>query len=212
MLAVFLTLAVGLIAKPYLALRRTGERRVHWLSFALGAGVAAAVTAVAIFLLNPQVRVSPLAQPGAQGDRAMPPDAMIAALRVAAQQDPRDAQPLLLLGRAYYMRGEYGASIGAYSKILEINPDHVPALAELALVFYDRGLFEVAYKTAQRTLALDPDNLSALWVGGQVLAARGEDRAAIEVWQRFLRISPPGPQALQAARYIEEARARLRPP
>lgn len=110
------------------------------------------------------------------------------------------------------MRGEVGASIAAYTRILEINPEHTQALAELSLVFYDRGLFDVAYKTAQRALALDRDNLSALWVTGQVLVRRGDDREAIDVWQRFLRVSPPGPQVAQARQYIEQARARLQAP
>lgn len=203
-LIVFLLIGAGLAAWPFLPPRKAVPIRIHWLSFVLGAGAAAAVIAAAIVLMNPQPRVDT--------PRAMPPDAMIAALQTAAQQDPRDAQPLLLLGRAHFMRAEYGASIAAYSKILATDPDHIQALAELGLVFYDRGLFDVAYKTAERALSLDRDNLSALWISGQVLTGRGEDRAAIEVWQRFLRVSPPGPQAVQAARYIEEARARLRTP
>ena len=205
----FLLVCGGLVARPFLAPRLTGTIRAHWPSFAMGAGVAAVVTVAAISILDPRF----VSERGREHrDPAMPPDAMITALQTAAKQNPRDAQPLLLLGRAHFMRGEVGASIAAYTRILEINPEHTQALAELSLVFYDRGLSDVAYKTAQRALAVDPNNLSALWVTGQVLVGRGEDRRAIEVWQRFLRVSPAGPQAAQAQQFIEQAHARLRAP
>jgi tetratricopeptide (TPR) repeat protein len=81
-----------------------------------------------------------------------------AAYRTAAARWPASAGAWFGLGNTYYQLNDYAAAEAAFRKVLDVRPDHAPALNNLAYVLLQQGRLDEARQTAERATAIDADN------------------------------------------------------
>lgn len=97
----------------------------------------------------------------------------------ALATEPDDKDALFLLGAARQMQGKYGPAAEGYRKVLEGDPEFVPALHNLAYLLAEHlGMPEEALNLAQKARELAPESASVDDVLGWVLYRRGLDSLA----------------------------------
>jgi spermidine synthase len=60
------------------------------------------------------------------------------------------------IGVLYWLNGEFDAAIAYFKKVLEINPQHAPALANLGANSVEVGKYKDAFRYLERALQLNP--------------------------------------------------------
>jgi protein O-GlcNAc transferase len=88
----------------------------------------------------------------------------------SAQLAPRDANVLMLLGRAHKLGGDLAQAETAYRTALRLNPRLATACVSLGIVLKARGEIDEAIASFQQALALDPNLSSARVNLGAALA------------------------------------------
>ncbi len=84
-------------------------------------------------------------------------------LERAAEMDPKQADPLHLLGRVAYDKGDNSRAEGYFQKALQNKPDHAATWLRLGMVHTREGKYESAEKELRRAAELDPrDSLTHL--------------------------------------------------
>ncbi len=81
------------------------------------------------------------------------PDEVAKYASLAIQLAPNEALPRLLLGNAFFERGELAAAIAEYTHGLQCNPNSYSALAGRAQAFAANGEFQKARQDAERAKA-----------------------------------------------------------
>jgi len=74
----------------------------------------------------------------------------------------------------YYTSGDWDAAIAAYTAMLELAPDFVPAYVERGLILREQGDDKRALQDFERAIALDPSYGLAYYGRGWVRHARGD--------------------------------------
>lgn len=92
-------------------------------------------------------------------------------------EDPR--RPLFLLAAAHERSGDRGAAVEAFERLLEADPDYIPALNYLGYMWAEKGEnLERAHDLIRRALANDPDNGAYVDSMGWVLFQLGRKEEA----------------------------------
>ena len=81
-------------------------------------------------------------------------DKAIAALRKALKWDPKFIQAKNALATAYYMKGDFKASVEACRELLAQEPGFAPAWNNLALALFDLKDYEQAVEAADKAREL----------------------------------------------------------
>ncbi len=109
---------------------------------------------------------------------------------LAAQPNP-PPDGLHMLGLASLKLRDYPAARSAFEKMLEKNPDDVPALNNLAMVLLDSQLdLDRALEFSQHALELTPGNPQILDTVARVFAAKGENQQALAHIERAIAAQP----------------------
>jgi cytochrome c-type biogenesis protein CcmH/NrfG len=142
-----------------------------------------------------------------QGDGA----AMTAALEARLNQNPRDVEALVGLGRLALQTGQMPKAIDLYKRALEVDSNNVSALSGMAMILAQAGHSDQALMLFDRALAINPQVPMALLFKGRILYEDKRDYpGAIANWEQFLRMMPQGSAAEVVRGWIEEARRETR--
>jgi cytochrome c-type biogenesis protein CcmH/NrfG len=137
--------------------------------------------------------------------------AMITALEARLDQNPRDVEALVGLGRLYLQTGQMPKAIEFYKRALEVDSNNVSALSGMAMILAQAGHSDQALILFDRALAINPQVPMALLFKGRILYEDKRDYAgAIANWEQFLHMMPQGGPAEVVRGWIEEARREAR--
>jgi cellulose synthase operon protein C len=97
----------------------------------------------------------------------------VAAAQISTTNNPNNSDALMLMGQL--VRGQYGlmAAIPWFQRVLELDPNNLPAMSEMAATFGDAGRNREMLEMTRRMLSIDPGNARAYFLQA-VLAARAD--------------------------------------
>jgi cytochrome c-type biogenesis protein CcmH/NrfG len=132
---------------------------------------------------------------------------MVTALEARLQQNPRDVEALVGLGRIYLQTGQMPKAIEVYRRALEVDGNNVSALSGMAMILAQAGHSAQALTLLDKALAINPQMPMALLFKGRILYEDKKDYAgAIANWEHFLKLIPQGRPAEVVRSWIDEAR------
>jgi len=105
---------------------------------------------------------------------------------------------LLWLGVAYGKNGRLSEEQVRYSKVLQIDPEHIQALVYLGNSYLKSKKFQPALNCYQRALALQPDNDQALYNRAIIYQRLQRKTAERQAWKLYLQAHPSGTLAIKA--------------
>ena len=100
-------------------------------------------------------------------------------LRNVLQIAPKNSEAHYLLGLIEEDQQEWRRAFNAYAKVVELDPDHLPAKAKLARIYVFSGAVDQAEKIASEILARSPGHLGARFVKAAVMTRKGDVPGAI---------------------------------
>ena len=106
-----------------------------------------------------------------------------------------DADVNSTLGNVHRLRGRLVEAAASYGRALEIDGQHLAALANLGLTLRDQGLPQQALTILDRALALAPDYVEALFNKALALVDMGLNQPAGELIDQVLKLDPEFAQA-----------------
>ena len=154
---------------------------------------------------GPRVAPAPTAtQASAPGQTQAPPaldESRAAALRSAAERNPRDAETRVQLGNLYFDAERFDEAVRWYEDALKIDPRNVNASTDLGISYYYMNQPDRALAQFDRSLAIDPKHSKTLLNVGIVRAFGKQDlEGAAQAWQRVVEVAPPDSPEAKAAR------------
>jgi tetratricopeptide (TPR) repeat protein len=129
------------------------------------------------------------AKPAPEGKAAV--DA-VRELEVALKKSPRDARVHVLLGLAYWNRGDLPRGLELFQRAVELAPDSSEAHNWLGVALLDKSDFPNGIAALRKAVTLDPKYGRAWSNLGSALAKSGELDEAVEVFQKALALEPNG--------------------
>ena len=94
------------------------------------------------------------------------------------------------------VRGDIGAAIGEYKKIIELHPELPDAYTNLAVAQKRKGELDQALASLNKALELKPDYAAALTTRGGILAEQGKWSEAQRDFEAALKLDPRDDGAL----------------
>lgn len=146
----------------------------------------------------------------ASAQQAPPPfdESRAAALKVAAERSPSDAEARVQLGNLYFDAERYDESTRWYEAALKVDPKNVNASTDLGIAYYYSNQPDRALAQFEQSLALDPKHSKTLLNIGIVRAFGKQDlEGAEKAWQRVIEVAPDSPEAAVAKKGLDGLRA-----
>jgi len=182
--ALFLAVAIGLLAWPLLGLGRKGGAADRSRAAALAVAIVLPAAAIVIYLQASNWDWD--APPPAPGVTAPDLQRIVDQLRERLANQPEDVEGWKLLGRSATVLGDYplarDAFGEAYTRTQGRDADAVVGYAESLVLVDEREIDGHAGELFDQALALAPDNPRALWYGGIAAYRRGDMALARERW------------------------------
>jgi tetratricopeptide (TPR) repeat protein len=150
---------------------------------------------------------SAAAPPPAQ---APPPldESRVAALKVTAENNPKDAETRVQLGNLFFDADRYPEAIQWYDAALKVDPMNINASTDLGIAYYYTNKPDLALAQFERSLAIDPKHSKTLLNVGIVRAFGKEDlQGAAAAWQKVIEIAPDSPEAAVAKKGLDGMRS-----
>lgn len=167
----------------------------------MGAGQPAA--------MMPQAPASPGNMPSAPGAAPTMEQVqhMLAELKKQAAANPKDPQPLILLGNLYFDANKHADAEGWYRKALALDPKNVSVRTDLGTSLYNLGRFDEALNEFHRSLQYDPHHPQTLYnIAITELMGKNNVGAAEEALRRLKQSNPDFPGISQLEARIGEFR------
>ena len=141
------------------------------------------------------------------------PQSMVARLARELEQNPRNLDGWLMLGRSYIALQEYPLALRAFERADRLsdgkNADALTGEAEALALTDESELNGRAGRLIERALALAPDSGKALFFGGAVAARRGDLPLARARFLKLLTMDPPADMRPLIEQQINSIDARL---
>ncbi|MBZ4414133.1 tetratricopeptide repeat protein [Myxococcus sp. MISCRS1] len=119
-------------------------------------------------------------------------------LREALARMPKDPALQYVMGAAFERQGDMAGAQARMRAVLEVEPDHAPALNFLGYLLAQSGRhLDEAERLVLRALELRPDNGAFLDSLGWVYFRRGDYPRAVEVLERASTLAPDEPVILE---------------
>ncbi len=135
-------------------------------------------------------------------------ESRVAALKTAAQKDPKDAPSRVELGNLYFDAERYPEAVEWYQAALDIDPKNVNVSTDLGITYYYSNRPDDALAQFERSLGIDPSHSKTLLNIGIVRAFAKEDLAgAAKAWQRVIEVAPSSPEAQRARQALDGLRS-----
>jgi cytochrome c-type biogenesis protein CcmH/NrfG len=125
-----------------------------------------------------------------EADEPAVDDDTLAGLEARRDDSPGDAQALVDLGEAYFMRQRLQQAEQAYSEALAVDPENTAAQVGLAMVWHADGDSKRAEKALADILEAHPDDQDAHYTLAIVYFSAGRVDEAKQEWQTAARIDP----------------------
>ena len=136
-------------------------------------------------------------------------DKQAAPLLEQLQKNPKDADLLAKIGRAYMAAGQFQSSQQFYERSASVKPN-ADNLNELAFVYVKLGDVDKAVATLNQAVKLDPKNAKVLFnLGYFEWKGKADPQAAIAAWQAFLKADPNSPKRAQVEQMMAQAKKHL---
>ena len=127
--------------------------------------------------------------------------------------DPDDIEGWLMLGRAYFILGEFDEAVVAWETQRLLDPNNADIYANLAeAVYFSKGAIFTKQVTdlIKKTLEIDSNHPKALALSGGFQFYAGNYKASIKIWEYLLTlIDSSQPFAESVRQSISEAEKRL---
>jgi tetratricopeptide (TPR) repeat protein len=121
----------------------------------------------------------------------------------AAKAAPQNAKLWFLAGYASRLAGRMGASVDAYQRGLNREPNSAEGLSGLAQTYARMGKFNEAQQILTRLIAADPKRWNELLIAGEIFLQSGEYAQAIQMLTRSEQVRPnPRAELLLASAYV----------
>jgi tetratricopeptide (TPR) repeat protein len=179
-------------------------------------GVAGVFFGVLIgWIIGSQQASAPRVAPATAQQSAPPPaqtaapldESRAAALRAAAERDPKDAGTRVQLGNLYFDAERFDEASRWYEAALSTDPRNVNASTDLGISYYYMNQPDRALAQFDKSLAIDPNHSKTLLNVGIVRAFGKQDlEGAARSWQRVLEVAPNSPEARAAKQALEGVR------
>jgi cytochrome c-type biogenesis protein CcmH len=212
--ALFLAVAISLLAWPLLGLRRKGEGAPRARVAAVAVAAAFPLAAFLVYFWASNWDWDAPTQPAAVGA----PDLKRAVeqLQEKLARQPADVDGWKLLGRSATVLGDYPlaqkAFGEAYTRTQGADADAVVGYAESLVLVDEREIDGHAAELFERALTLAPDNPRALWYGGITAYRRGDLALAQQRWVELQDHDlPPDLRQVLAERLAELERSQGKP-
>jgi len=114
----------------------------------------------------------------------------IDSMQTALTRSPKNPDYHHEMGLIYRNAGRMGEALGAWTKAVELQPDHVEALQALGEAYLDKGDVENALKYLTQTLKVDPSRARVMMLMGDAHAQAGKWELAIGRYQEALKKDP----------------------
>ncbi|GAB5465382.1 MAG: hypothetical protein Kapaf2KO_08180 [Candidatus Kapaibacteriales bacterium] len=119
------------------------------------------------------------------------------------RKEPNNVEALKFLGDIYHRQRVYDVSKSNYEKLLEIDPNFVPARLNLAEAYYwlgqretDKELGNAYFKKSleeyAKVVELEPTNTKALFEEGKILFYSNQFKLAASVLSKYAKLEPEG--------------------
>jgi Flp pilus assembly protein TadD len=111
-------------------------------------------------------------------------------LRLENRPDSVDPEVFVANGQLWESTGDMGKAMESYTKALETNPKHAPALTSLARLHFRQGKLPQAVDYFQKALAQNPQDAGLHNDLGLTLSKMGRQPEAIASLQKALQLAP----------------------
>lgn len=136
-------------------------------------------------------------------------DKQVEPLLADLQKNPKDADLLIKIARAYLAAQQFQTAQQYYEQSIAAKP--LPdALNELSFVYVKLGDIDKAIATLNRALTIDPKNPKVLFnLGIFEWQGKADPKAAIATWQTLLRVDPNNPKRAEVEKMIAQAKKHM---
>jgi cytochrome c-type biogenesis protein CcmH len=187
--ALFCLVAVVLLLIP---VWRQKRREGHWSPVALGAAIAVAPLALALYYIVSDWDLEGAAE---TSERAAVVEGLVRELEAHLERNPSDAEGWSFLAGSYMQLGRYADGRAAYERLWTLTPEPDAELkiayAESQILTDRSSLTGEAGRLVEEALAERPGDPKALWYGGLVALELGRDDAVRTRWTQLLALNPP---------------------
>jgi len=116
---------------------------------------------------------------------------MVEGLRKRMEENPKDLEGWLLLGRTMLSMGEIDKAVPSFAKAAELAPDNKDVLTEYASSILsaskDSKMLQVEFVAVMKKIeAIDPEDGNVLWYLGLAEKQAGRNDGALSYWSRLL--------------------------
>lgn len=173
------------------------------------ASVAAGPNARASATAPPPAPAAPSPTMPSAADMKRMADKQVAPLLEQLQKDPKNAELLSKIAKAYLAAQQFETARQYYGQSVAAKPDP-DVLNELAFVYVKMGDLDKAIALLHQALTIDPKNPSILFnLGFFEWKGKADPKAAIAAWQAFLKADPKNPRRAVVEQMMAQAKRHL---
>jgi tetratricopeptide (TPR) repeat protein len=134
-------------------------------------------------------------------------EAKVTALKSAAGNQPKNAQPRVELANLYFDAERYEDAISWYEDALKIAPDDVNVSTDLGVCYYYTNQPDKALLQLSHSLSVEPKHAKTLLNIGIVKAFGKQDlEGATRAWEQVVQLAPDSPEGQAAKRALDTLR------
>ncbi len=112
------------------------------------------------------------------------------------------AESLAALGDSYFGTGRYGEAIGAYRRVLALDPKDADTYNDMGLALHYTGKSEEAVEALKKATSLDPAMQRAWLSLGFILKAIGKHKPSREALEKVIALDPGSAQGIEAKKML----------
>jgi len=128
----------------------------------------------------------------------------VQSLTVEAEKNPKDPEPRVQLGNAYFDAERYTDAIAWYEAALALRPGDPSVSTDLGVAYYYTNQPDRAVKQFEHSLTVDPRHTKTLLNLGIVKAFGKQDLAgAADAWKQVVALAPDSPEGQAAKKALE---------
>jgi len=134
-------------------------------------------------------------------------EAKVTALKSAAGNQPKNAQPRVELANLYFDAERYDDAITWYQEALKITPNDVNVSTDLGVCYYYTNQPDKALLQLSHSLSVDPKHAKTLLNVGIVKAFGKQDlEGATKAWEQVVQLAPDSQEGQAAKRALDTLR------
>ncbi|MCD6548682.1 MAG: tetratricopeptide repeat protein [Thermodesulfobacterium sp.] len=109
-----------------------------------------------------------------------------------------DIEELFLEGAKILTLKQFDKALEIFSKVLEMDPNHIKALEARAVIYMQKGEIELAQIDLERAISIEPENARLYFRLGQVYYRKKDLDKALELFTKAIDLEPVYPAAYMA--------------